>query len=289
MTTPNRKLGLSLNLASVVVMSFSPLLNKFALQHINPSMAAVLNSIFAAALCYLYSRITRISIPSLWKNRSLWLIGLTNAVGVVCLFLSLELLSPVMIGVLGRFYIVFAILLSALFLKEPLSRSEIALIVTAVIGMFLFVNKGIHFENWAGTFLALLYTLLFALTNTLVKMNVQDIEANSILFYNNAISMVFIIGYIFITGCIDYHEINAVGSVYVFLSALLSGFIGLLLFYNGLKYIKFSTANLIRSTSPIWVAIIAWPFFPADLTLVNIIGAIILIGSIVILTSKTRQ
>ncbi|WP_256326279.1 EamA family transporter [Staphylococcus sp. HMSC036D05] len=78
------------------------------------------------------------------------------------------------------------------------------------------------------------------------------------------------------------HTIHiGIGLFSILLSALCSGVIGLLLFYEGLKYISFREANIIRTLNPIFVFIFSFPFFPLPLTPKFITGAILIIISII--------
>lgn len=104
--------------------------------------------------------------------KDILLMALFNSVGVIFLYISISLLSPVTIGFLGRFYTVFAVVLAVIFLKEKLTRKEIVLIMFALIGIFLFVDKGDTDETTVlGIINAILYTFFFALTNIFIKKN----------------------------------------------------------------------------------------------------------------------
>jgi len=280
--------GVILNILSVLIMSLSPLVNKLSLGYFEPMTAAFLNSLFASVFCFLYGSVIKEKIEFI-KDKFIWIIGLTNAVGLICLFLSLNFLSPVTVGFLGRFYIIFAIMLAVVMLNEKFRKVDKILIITAVIGTFLFVEKGSELNSYLGIAFALLYTFLFALTNTLIKKKVSSYSSNSILFYNNALSSVFIAIFILVFGEFKTPIIHFEGIFLLFLSAFLSGFLGLLLFYEGLKHIKFSSANLIRSTGPLVVAFYSWWFFPIELTIQNIIGAILLLGSVILVTIKPKK
>lgn len=279
--------GILLNMLSVLVMSLSPLINKFSLSYISPIYAALFSSIFAAMFCFIYSKITNNKI-NLIKNKFIWIVGLTNATGIVFLYISLDLLSPVIVGFIGRFYIIFAILLSVILLKEKFSNKDKILIILAIIGTFLFVEKDTNGMHFLGILIALCYTFLFAFTNTMVKITIKNSDSNSILFYNNLISVIFISLFIFFTGRLEEFSFNYNGITLVLVSAFFSGFLGLLLFYEGLKHIEFSTANLIRSSGPIIVAAYSWWFFPVTLSLLNILGAILLLCSILLISTKPK-
>ncbi|KYG31949.1 DMT family transporter [Alkalihalobacillus trypoxylicola] len=282
------KKGISLNVASVMIMSLTPLLNKFSLDYFHPLYAALLNCLFAGLFCFIYALIKKEKV--IWiMNKKIWMIGLTNAVGLVCLFISLDYLSPVTVGFLGRFYTIFAIILAVLILKEKLKRLDMILILIAILGTFLFVEKGATMDSYLGIAVAIFYTFFFALTNTLVKISLKEVSANMLLFYNNMISILFIFLFMSVTGNLSYISFNVNGMLFIFIGALLSGFLGLILFYEALRYIHFSLANLIRATGPILVAIYSYWFFPVELTFLNILGAVLLLCSIVLISMKPKQ
>ena len=70
-----------------------------------------------------------------------------------------------------------------------------------------------------------------------------------------------------------------IGAVAV--SAFCSGFLGLLLFYRGLKFISFRDANLIRALNPVFVLVYSLPFFRIQMTPAFILGGGLIILSIV--------
>ncbi|HIW90014.1 MAG TPA: EamA family transporter, partial [Candidatus Ligilactobacillus excrementipullorum] len=71
------------------------------------------------------------------------------------------------------------------------------------------------------------------------------------------------------------------GILPIFGSAFFSGFFGLVLFYEGLKYISFRDANLIRSLNPVFVFIFSIFFFTVPITPSFIAGAVLIVASIV--------
>jgi drug/metabolite transporter (DMT)-like permease len=278
--------GIALNCGSVLIMSVSPLINKFALEYISAGKAAWLNAAFATVACYLYGGVRRQRVGLVWKPYLL-LIGLLNSAGVLCLFAALAVLSPVTVGFLGRFYLVFTSLLGLLVLRERLAGRQFVILGLGVAGAFLFVTAKPDLRNALGVGLALAYTLLFALTNMVVKIKAADHSANQVLFMNNLASTVIIAGYLGLTGEVSGTGFRLEGVGLVFVSAMASSFIGLLLFYEGIRFIEFSKASMIRATGPVLTAAYSWPFFPIPLTIANIGGAALLLTSAVFLgTSK---
>ena len=107
----------------------------------------------------------------------------------------------------------------------------------------------------------------------LAKKTVKDIDSKTILLYNQATSTLLLGIILIVTNHLHTIHIN-IGLFSILLSALCSGVIGLLLFYEGLKYISFREANIIR-------VYIFFPFFPLPLTPKFITGAILIIISII--------
>lgn len=61
-------------------------------------------------------------------------------------------------------------------------------------------------------------------------------------------------------------------------------FLSLIFFFDSFRFLSFKVSNLIRSLSPIAVAVVSFPFFPVQLSAMNIGGAVIAFVSVVLLT-----
>jgi drug/metabolite transporter (DMT)-like permease len=273
------------NLLSVLMMAVGPLLSKFGLLEISPAKASLINAITIILSSYLFGIIQN-KMVKFYFEKDIILLAVFNSIGVIFLFLSTNLLSPVEIGFIGRFYTVFAVLLSVLILKEKLSKSELTFISLAILGAFLFVEKDGDFQsNMLGVFFAILYTFFFALTNIFIKKTMsKEKDSNSLLFTNNCITLVFVLLYATITDDLISNDYSLTGVGYIALSSLFTGFLGTLLLYKALEHLRFSIANVTRAFSPLLLAIISFPFFPIEITIQNILGAIVLVASILLLS-----
>lgn len=284
------KKGHAFNLLSVLMVTLGPLFSKFGLLDLPPAKAALINALTIILASFVFGIITKKHV-TFYFEKSMLLLGLFNSLGVIFMFLSMNLLSPVEIGFIGRFYTVFAVLLSVFFLKEKLSKRELIFIIVAILGVFLFVDKGGNFgEHLLGSAFAVLYTFFFALTNVFIKKTMSPTKSsNSILFTNNCITFLIVIVYAFFSGeMVDgSYELRGVG--FIILSSLFAGFGGTILLYEALKYLRFSIANVTRAFSPLLLAIISFPFFPIEITVQNTIGAIVLVVSILMLSMEDKQ
>lgn len=273
------------NLVSVFMMAVGPLLSKFGLLAISPAKASVINTITVIIASYLLGLLQHRKV-NFYFEKEIILLALFNSIGVIFLFLSTNLLSPVEIGFIGRFYTVFAVLLSVLLLRERLSRNEVIFITMAILGAFLFVNRGGDFDsNILGSLFAVIYTFFFAITNIFIKKTMsKERESNSIIFTNNCITLLFVLLYATITGDLFNSEYSMIGVSYIIVSSLFTGFLGTLFFYKAMEHLRFSIANVTRAFSPLLLAVISFPFFPIEITIQNILGAIVLILSILLLS-----
>ncbi len=274
-------LGLFLNVASMIVMSIGPVLNKFAVSTIPALTAAFLSLVFATIFSFIYSQVIqeRLRFPNM---RWMAVIGLLNGIAVICLFQAQSNLNPIMVGFMGRFYVVFTTLLSVFYLRERANQGEWVLMAIAVGSSFLLNFKGVEGSSSLGIVLILLQTLLFAVVNLLVKTKLACHHPNSVLFFNNLVSTLVVAVLLWSSrnfGGIG--QLQIVGLGWIALSSFVASFLGLLLFYKGIQHLRFSEANLIRALAPISTALFSLPFFPIKMSGVNLLGAAIMVASVV--------
>ncbi|QXE01999.1 DMT family transporter [Terribacillus sp. DMT04] len=284
------KKGHVLNFISILMMAIGPLLAKFGVLEISPAKAAIINVLVIIAASYLFGLMQRKKV-TFYKDKAMIVLGVLNSLGVILMYISTNLLSPVEIGFIGRFYTVFAILLSLLLLKERLSKNETIFILFAMVGIFLFIDTGnVYGASLIGSVCALLQTFCFALSNVFIKRaTAADKDSNSILFTNNCIALIFVTIYAISTGQLFEGGYPVSGIGLIALSSLLTGFVGTLFLYEALKYLRFSIANTVRAFSPILLAAISFPFFPVEITWQKVTGAVIVLFSILLLTKRKKQ
>lgn len=280
--------ALLLNAVSMNFMAVASVVNKFALQYVSAGQAAFLNSIFVVSLLLVRNgdvrRLRAFRLPILW------VIGVSDALGVVLLYVSLDLISPVLVGFLGRLYTVFAILLGVVVLRERLTWTQWLIAVVALGGTVLFVDVSlVDSTSWLGVGAAVAYTLMFAVSNLLAKVASRSADPGTILVTNKVVSVVIVGLYVLLTDGMRGWVAHPTGVALVFLSAVLGNLLGLLFFYRGIRVMRFATINLIRSAGPLLTTLYAWPFFPVPITTSRIVGAVLLLGSVALLTISEHR
>lgn len=159
-----------------------------------------------------------------------------------------------------------------------MKRSDALPILMTILGSFVIAGIDGDFSNILGVVGAVSYTFFFALTNILAKKGLEKADAQIVLLYNQLISSILLLLVMLFTGQGNIQIGSGVSTV--FISALCSGFVGLLLFYESLKYISFRNSNLIRTSSPIFVFLLSIPFLPVHLTINLLVGGGLIIVSV---------
>ncbi|HPI40543.1 MAG TPA: DMT family transporter [Pseudobdellovibrionaceae bacterium] len=278
--------GLSLNILSVLLNAIAMTLSKFALNKINPIFITLIISLTSLGLSFLYLLYQKHKFK-LSELKQITPIAITNAVAAILLYTSIAILDPVTVGLIGRFYVVFTTLLSILILKEKISFIEFVFILIAIAGTFLFVKSDMNTGDvrFVGLLFGFAYTFLFALANLFVKKSVHNMSSVLILFYNNLFGVFASIMLLLLQRptTSTLMDINSNSLFFAVLTASIT-FGGLVLFFNSFRFLSFKLSNLIRSTSPLFVMAVSWPFFPIKLGLANASGGILVLISIVFLS-----
>lgn len=283
--------GVELNLISLLFSSISPVLNKFSLTSLSPVVGAIFTSFFAALFVGVTIRITHrtISVKSL-KSPWLWLLGGTNAIGIILQYVALSLLSPVTVTLIARMYLVYVFFLSYLFLHEKIEGWDYLAIVLCIIGSFLISGGRLQLsDNGWGLVCAFIYPLMYAANNITAKHLVTDDQPSNVLFYNHATSVILLLLFALVSGT-HFTGITGSALAFNFGGAFFNGFISLLFFYTSLRFISAGKANIVRAFGPVIVIIYSAFFFPVKITPSLVSGAIlVIIASTIVTFTKTRQ
>lgn len=281
-------LGIGLNLVSILFAGMSKVLNKFSLSSLSPVVSGIFTSLFAAAFTFILLLIRHHKLTII-KNKLVILLGLTNAIGIILNYVALSTLSPVTVTLIARLYLIYVFALGAIFLKEKITRWDVFAIIICIMGSMLISNDRLQMgDNVVGIICSIFYPMMYAANNVIAKKLVEDNSASDVLFYNHAVSFIFLVIYLlFNLGSIG--KITWVGIAFNFGGAFTNGFLSLLLFFASLKFITAGRANIVRALGPIVVVAYSYFFFPVEITLQFIIGTILLIIATIMETVQSAK
>lgn len=216
---------------------------------------------------------------------------LASVINVIRIYLYLVAFIYTSIGnavVLVYTWPIFVFSIEVAYRGKPLKKSHVALLLLAFIGMVItYSNKTFSFENndILGMIAAVLSALAYAITVVLFKSESGNYSQAQIIVYQNLISALFFLPFIFFMPEVQWQQIG-VGVFYGFLI----GIVVFKLFFYGLKYLEASTASSLMYLEVVSAIILAYFLLNETVTPNTVIGgALIMLSSYFITRTNTKN
>jgi len=209
-------------------------------------------------------------------NKLILFASFINALRMLFYFLAYSLTSIGNAVVMLYTWPLFAVLFSAISLKERITRTKILLLVFTFIGIVLmFTNNQFSFKSkdFLGMGSMLLSSALYAFTIPIFKKQLAKYTKPETIFYQNVVGAIVFLPFLFFNKPFPSLSQTVIVSIYSFLI----GFIGFMLFFAGLKKIKASTASLLSYAEVVSAVILAAIFFRETVTFAMLIGGAIIL------------
>jgi len=197
---------------------------------------------------------------------------------------------------LQKFQPLFAISLATIILKEKITKRFIILSIIAVIGGYLvtFGLNPIKFwndNNLVAAFYAILAALCWGSSTVLGKYILKDLSFSLVTALRLLLTTIFgIIIIISIKINLLYSTISSQQWQAIFLIVFTTGTLALFIYYYGLKNIPASHATIFELFWPLSAVLIDWIINEKTLSVMQLTGAIMLLGSMTILSNeKTNE
>ena len=197
---------------------------------------------------------------------------------------------------LQKFQPLFAISLATIILKEKITKRFIILSIIAVIGGYL-VTFGLNpiklwnNNNMVAAFYAILAALCWGSSTILGKYILKNLSFSLVTALRLLLTTIFgIIIIISIKINLLYSAISIQQWQAIFLIVFTTGTLALFIYYYGLKNIPASHATIFELFWPLSAVLIDWIINEKTLSVMQLTGAIMLIGSMTILSNeKTNE
>ncbi|HBH16836.1 MAG TPA: EamA family transporter [Candidatus Veblenbacteria bacterium] len=210
-----------------------------------------------------------------------------SALATVLFTQSFHYVNPSVAILLQKIQPLVAIFLAIVFLHERLSKkfwwwALLALVGAYVVSFPEISPQGLSFSGGTiGVFLALAAAGLWGGATVFGRYLLRDLtwQAITALRFISALIFLLVIQ-------VYYGRLAEVGAasgqdwIFVFIVAIVAGFVSLLIYYRGLKYTSASIATLAELTFPMAAVVINWIFLDASLTFMQIIGSVVLLLAI---------
>lgn len=177
---------------------------------------------------------------------------------------------------------VFVVIMSPIVLKESISLKKAACICIAVLGMFFIVkssgNDGAEYNHLLGIFYGIIAAAFYAtlmLTNKFIK-NMNGLETTILQL---SLAAMILAPYVFATEGINLFRVKGLSIVYIIILGVVHTGAGFYLFFCGMKKIKAQSIAALSYIDPATSLFASFIIFGENMTVLQVIGAVLLLGS----------
>ncbi len=281
-------MGLFFGFLSILLMSSQPVVSKIIIPTTGAAFPALINAVFAMIFFAIINFYQTKSIKIPMSKPSI-VSGFANGIGLALMFLAIQSLHPAIFGFVGRLGVVFMMVLSTLFLKQRPDKIEVGLGLVAVLGALGSAFSDFSSASFFGLLFALGSTFCFSISNLSLKFAADRASNSQVLTCTNLIASILLFIYFILNSKNFVLPSDLKIWLLMLVTALLGNCIGFWCYMKSLKYLTFSRATLIRTTSPLFTAAISIPFFGFNFSTSQVASAFVLLLSILILTEYERR
>jgi drug/metabolite transporter (DMT)-like permease len=243
-----RPSGYTLIFMTALISGFAIFVNKFGIQGFNPFLyTGIKNALVAVALF-------SVIIAFYWKKelvkldrkdwRDLFIIGTVGgSVPFLLFFYGLSITTAIEAAFVHKLMFLFVAVLAFIFLKERLTKKQIAASAGLLLGLFFLIGLPSTVDE--GVLLILAATIFWSIENTFAKHVLKRLSGTMVAFGRMFFGSIIILAYLGITGELFLVSAFTVEHwIWTFISvAFLFAYV--MTWYNGLKTVKVSEATAI--------------------------------------------
>lgn len=176
---------------------------------------------------------------------------------------------------------VFVIVMSPIVLKENFSLKKAACICIAVLGMFFVVqNSGsvAEYNHLLGVFYGIIAATFYA---TLMLMNkfIKNMNGLETTLLQLSLSTIMLIPYVFVTEGANLLRVTGISIVCIIILGMIHTGVGFYLFFSGMRGLKGQSIAALSYIDPATSLFASVIVFGENMTVLQIIGAVLLLGS----------
>ncbi|WP_277585158.1 DMT family transporter [Psychrobacillus antarcticus] len=187
---------------------------------------------------------------------------------------------------------VIVLILSPLVLKEKLSAKKVICIAVAMLGMLFIVGNGgassSGFDDLIGIGYGLMAAVLYAslmLLNKFIK-NMDGLETTLLQL---GIATILLMPYVLFTEGSGILEVSSSSIPFILIIGIVHTGIGFLLFFSGMQKLKGQSIATLSYADPITSLVISALILQEQMTIVQMIGGVLLLGSTFISENKSMK
>lgn len=178
---------------------------------------------------------------------------------------------------------IFVMALVPIILKEKLTTVKVGSIIIAMLGLFLIVNNGgSSIDGSYNHSVGILYGLLAAgLYASVVLMNkfIKDLSGYETTLIQLLVATIVLLPYVYIKDQLDFTDLDSQSIVLILILGVIHTGFAYFLYFGAIKELKGQTIAVLSYIDPISAVVIAAIFLGESMSLFQIIGGVLILGS----------
>ena len=229
------------------------------------------------------------------RNKGLLIfVGFAFGFGMFLFFLGYQIAGAINGSLAQKSALFFSLLFGFLILREKISKKQILFSVLLFFGLFLAVTQGSFnlLEFNAGVLILIILACIWVFTHTISKpmLNRKEATAIQMVCMRNAIGgFILISTYLLFFSTENLYIFSDPMNYFWFITMGIVYGSGLYCWYKTLTYLDISKASILIAPTPIITAIFAIMFLGENFTIFHLIGASIVIFSIIMIVSEVKK
>ncbi|RHW34074.1 EamA/RhaT family transporter [Lysinibacillus yapensis] len=228
---------------------------------------------------------------NLVKSNALFLILSSIALGVNWIFLYQSYDHTTLANATLGYYFapVFVMILSPYVLREQLSLKKIVCIAAAIIGMVMIVGNGVgasNSEDLLGLSFGLIAAAFYAALLLLNKF-IKEVGKLEQTIFQLGTTALLLTPYVFLTEGFGILELSSSSIPFILILGIINTGIGFLLFFSGMENLKGQSIAMLSYVDPFVAIMISAIILQEPMTIIQMLGGVLLLGSTFISEIKT--
>lgn len=253
----------------------------------NPATFLFIRFLIASPVMLLIMKVRGLPFPQGKLLVSLILIGGIGLAGTTLCFYSAIDLAPVnLIIVIAYMYPTVVTLLSAVFLKQRITKYKIAALLMTIVGILFTIgmDSGGYFSGIILAISAAVFYSLYLIFGSLSIQKAGPFPASTVIILASTV----IFGFVLIFQGLQW-PMNALDWLAIVASALISTVLGLIAFFEGLKRIDTANAAIISTFEVVVAVTMAIIILGETLTIPKIFGGSLVVAAVIILARSEYE
>lgn len=278
------KRGLLLVLFTALVSGFSIFINSYGVKGFDSGVFTfsknIIVAVFLFSIIVLFKQFDELKILN--KKNWIQLVGIGfvgGSIPFLLYFKGLQMATGATAGFIHKTIFIYITIFALIFLKEKLTKGLFIGAILLLIGNYLFLRPDLQFSF--GHILILIATMFWAAENTIAKYVLKELSGTIVAFGRMFFGSLFILIYLIFANkfTVIFYTTSA-----QFLWVLLSSVFLLLYvfsYYNGLKYIKVTTAACILTIGSPITTILAFFYNNTSISLPQSLGMLLIFAGVI--------